>query len=338
MRSVGYRNSLPIDDPSALMDIELPKPTPTGRDLLVEVRAVSVNPVDTRMRAGFTPEAGQWNVLGWDAAGVVEEAGPLASLFKPGDEVFYAGALRRPGANAEFHLVDERIVGRKPRSLSWAEASALALTALTAWEALFDRLDVKKPAPSVSPSILITGGGGNVGSMAVQLARKLTDLTIIATASRPETQARAREMGAHHVIDHSKSLAAQVNALGVGAPGMVFSVSNTDQHLSEILELVAPQGRIAVADDPATLDIKFFKHKSISVHWVAMFTRSTFETADIQAQHALLNEVARLVDDGVIRTTLTETLGSINAANLRRAHQLVESGRLRGKIALEGFR
>ncbi|HQS07491.1 MAG TPA: zinc-binding alcohol dehydrogenase family protein [Xanthobacteraceae bacterium] len=337
MRAVGYQHSLPIDDALALSDIDLPRPVATGRDLLVEVRAVSVNPVDTKVRRRAAAEAGEWKVLGWDAAGVVVEAGPDATFFKPGDAVFYAGALGRQGTNAEFHLVDERIVGKKPATLNWAEAAALPLTALTAWETLFDRLQVAQPVVGVAPVLLIIGGAGGVGSIAVQLARKLTDLTVIATASRAETQQWVRDLGAHHVVDHSKPLAEQVKALGLGEPAFVFSTTNTDQHLSAIAELIAPQGRFALIDDPATLDINGFKRKSVSVHWELMFTRSMFETADMEAQHAILNEVSGLVDAGEIRTTLTETYGPINAANLRRAHSLLESGRARGKIVLEGF-
>ncbi|OYY88751.1 MAG: Zn-dependent oxidoreductase, partial [Rhizobiales bacterium 24-66-13] len=288
MRAVGYQHSLPIDDALALSDIDLPRPVATGRDLLVEVRAVSVNPVDTKVRRRAAAEAGEWKVLGWDAAGVVVEAGPDATFFKPGDAVFYAGALGRQGTNAEFHLVDERIVGKKPATLNWAEAAALPLTALTAWETLFDRLQVAQPVVGVAPVLLIIGGAGGVGSIAVQLARKLTDLTVIATASRAETQQWVRDLGAHHVVDHSKPLAEQVKALGLGEPAFVFSTTNTDQHLSAIAELIAPQGRFALIDDPATLDINGFKRKSVSVHWELMFTRSMFETADMEAQHAIL--------------------------------------------------
>jgi NADPH:quinone reductase len=337
MRAVGYQKTLPIDDPDALVDIDLPKPEPKGRDILVEIRAVSVNPVDTKVRRNIGPEEGGWKVLGWDAAGVVVATGPDATLFRPGDAVFYAGALGRPGTNAEFHLVDERIVGRKPASLGWAEAAALPLTAITAWEALFDRLDIRKPVPGAAPAILIIGGAGGVGSIATQLVRQLTDLTVIATASRPETQDWVRELGAHHVVDHTRPLAAEVAALGLGAPGFVFSTTNTDRHLAGIVELVAPQGRFAVIDDPAAFDANPFKRKSVSVHWEFMFTRSMFETADIAEQGALLNEVARLVDAGTLRTTLAGSFGTINAANLKRAHALLESGKARGKIVLEGF-
>jgi len=337
MRAVGYKTPLPISDPASLIDIDLPKPKATGRDLLVEVKAVSVNPVDTKVRARAKPDEGsEWKVLGWDAAGIVVEAGPDATLFRPGDEIFYAGAIGRPGTNAEFHLVDERIVGRKPSTLNWAEAAALPLTAITAWESLFDRLDVKRPVPGAD-AILIVGGAGGVSSIAVQLARQLTDLAVIATASRPETQAWARDLGAHHVVDHRKPLAAEVAALGIGAPGFVFSTTNTADHLAEIAALIAPQGRFGLIDNPADLDINPFKNKSVSVHWEFMFTRAAFATADMEAQHTLLNEVSRLVDEKVLKTTLSETYGTINAENLRRAHAFIESGKARGKVVLEGF-
>ncbi|MGO8799493.1 MAG: zinc-binding alcohol dehydrogenase family protein [Roseiarcus sp.] len=337
MRAIGYHNPLPIGDHAALADIDLPRPEAGGRDLLVEVRAISVNPVDTKVRRSVKPEAGAWKVLGWDAAGTVAAVGPQSTLFRPGDAVFYAGALGRPGANAEFHLVDERLVGRKPKSLDWPEAAALPLTAITAWEALFERIDIRRAVPGAAPALLIVGGAGGVGSIAIQLARRLTGLTVIATASRPETRSWVRELGAHHVVDHSRLLAAEVAALGLGAPAFVFSTTNTHRHLAEVAALIAPQGRFAVIDDPPVFDVNPFKRKSVSIHWEFMFTRSMFETPDIGAQGAVLNEVARLVDDGALRTTLGENFGLINAANLRRAHELIESGRARGKIVLAGF-
>jgi NADPH:quinone reductase len=336
MRAVGYQESLPIDAHAALVDIDLPKPIPTGRDLLVEIRAISVNPVDTKVRKRARPEAGHWQVLGYDAAGVVAAIGSEATLFKPGDSVFYAGDMTRQGTNAEFHLVDERIVGRKPASLDWAQAAALPLTAITAWEALFDRLNVEKPVPG-SSAILIIGGAGGVSSIAIQLARQLTALTVIATASRPETRSWVQGLGAHQVIDHSSPLADQVADLGLGAPGFVFSTTNTDRHVGDIVKLIAPQGRFGLIDDPAVLDIIPFKRKSVSVHWEFMFARPMFRTADMDAQGALLNQVARLVDAGTLRTTLGENFGPINARNLRRAHALIESGSARGKVVLEGF-
>ncbi|HTH46215.1 MAG TPA: zinc-binding alcohol dehydrogenase family protein [Candidatus Limnocylindria bacterium] len=337
MRAVAYRDKLPITQEAALLDVDLPQPTPSGHDLLVEIKAVSVNPVDTKVRKNVSPEPGSLKVLGWDAAGVVTAIGADVTLFRPGDAVFYAGALDRPGTNAAFHLVDERIVGPKPASLDFAQAAALPLTAITAWEALFDRMDIRRPVPGAAPAVVIVGGAGGVGSIAIQLVRKLTDLTVIATASRPDTQAWCRDLGAHHVIDHAKPLADQVAALGIGAPAFVFSTTNTDLHLAEIAALIAPQGRFALIDDPKTLDVSVLKRKSVSLHWEFMFTRSMFGTSDMQAQHDLLREVARLVDAGTLRTTLTDTFGTINAANLKRAHAHIESGRARGKVVLVGF-
>jgi zinc-binding alcohol dehydrogenase family protein len=336
MRAIAYRQSLPITEAEALIDVDLPKPVPQGRDLLVEVRAISVNPVDAKMRMRTQPAAGAVQVLGWDVAGVVVGTGPDATLFKTGDEVFYAGAIDRPGCNSEFHLVDERIVGPKPKSLDFTQAAALPLTSITAWEALFDRLDVRRPVPGAN-AILIIGGAGGVGSIAIQLARKLTDLTVIATASRPETIAWCHDLGAHHVVDHRQPLAAQVAALGVGAPGFVLSTTNTAMHFSEIATLIAPQGRFALIDDPKTLDVVPIKRKCVSVHWELMFTRSLFGTADMIAQHDLLSEVSKLVDAGTLRTTMADSFGTINAANLKRAHAQLESGTTRGKVVLAGF-
>lgn len=337
MRAVAYFEPLAVSAENSLVDVDLPKPEATGRDILVEVKAVSVNPVDTKIRKGVKPDEGKAKVLGWDASGVVAAVGPDVRFFKAGDEVFYAGAVDRSGTNAEFHLVDERIVGKKPASLDFAAAAALPLTTITAWETLFDRLNVKSPVVGVANAILIVGGAGGVGSIAVQLARQLTDLTVIATASRPETKAWVRDLGAHHVLDHSKPLAAQVEALGIGTPAFVFSTTNTIDHLSELVELIAPQGRFALIDDPKSLDAVVFKRKSISLHWELMFTRSLFKTADMDAQHRLLNEVSALVDKGTIKTTFSDDFGPINAANLKRAHALIESGTAKGKIVLSGF-
>jgi NADPH:quinone reductase len=337
MRVIGYQQPGSIDRDEALVNFELPTPTPEGQDILVEVKAVSVNPVDVKIRQSAKPDPGNWKVLGWDAAGIVTAVGSDVTLFQPGDAVFYAGSIRRPGTNAEYHLVDERIVGMKPKTLDWAAAAALPLTSITAWEMLFDRLDVKRSVPGAAPAILIIGGAGGVGSIAIQIARALTDLTVIATASRPETVAWVKEMGAHHVIDHTLPLAEQVAALGLGAPAFVFSTTQTDRHLDEIAKLIAPQGRFGLIDDPETLDINRFKRKSVSVHWEFMFTRSMYNTADIAQQEKLLNEVSRLVDEGILRTTMTEQYSPIDAANLKQVHTLIESGTARGKIVLEGF-
>lgn len=337
MRAIGYQSPQPITGETALVDIELPQPEPAGRDLLVKIEAVSVNPVDTKIRASATPEPGEWKVLGWDAAGVVVATGPEAKLFKPGDEVFYAGAINRPGTNAQFHLVDERIVGAKPASLKFAEAAALPLTAITAWEMLFERLDVNRRVPGAAHALVIIGGAGGVGSIAIQLARALTDLTVIATASRPETREWVTALGAHHVIDHRAPIAEQVAGLGLGAPAFVFSTTNTDDHFAQIVELIAPQGRFGLIDDPKVLDALPLKRKSISLHWELMFTRPLFSTADMAEQHALLTKVSKLIDSGKIRSTANANFGVIGAANLKRAHALLESGKSTGKIVLEGF-
>ena len=336
MKAVGYKVPGPIAEDASLVDIDLPRPVAEGGDILVEVKAVSVNPVDYKIRSSTPPADGDWKVLGWDAAGIVQEVGPDVTQFAVGDEVYYAGSLIRPGTNAEFHLVDARIVGRKPASLDWAEAAALPLTTLTAWEAMFDRLDVTKPVPGAA-AILIIGGAGGVGSIAIQIARQRTDLIVISTASRPETQEWVKGLGAHHVIDHSRPLAPQIAELNIGAPAFVFSTTHTEQHASDIAELIAPQGRFGFIDDPKALDVMLFKRKAVSIHHELMFTRSLYGTPDMDEQGKILNSLAVLVDDGKIRTTLTEKLSPINAANLKTVHALSESGAARGKIVLEGF-
>ena len=337
MKAVAYRTPGPIDRENALQDITLETPKAEGLDLLVKITAVSVNPVDTKLRLGVAPEGGDWRVLGFDAAGIVEAVGPEVQNFKPGDKVFYAGSIARPGTNSEYHLVDERIVGRKPTSLSDAEAAALPLTAITAWEMLFDRLDVKRPTQQGGNTILVIGGAGGVGSITIQLLRALTDLTVIATASRPETQDWVRKCGAHHVIDHRQPLAPQVESLGLGAPGFVFSTTQTGQHFADIVELIAPQGRFGLIDDPEEMNAVPLKLKAVSLHWELMFTRSLFGTPDMAEQGKLLNEVSSLVDAGRIHSTVTEVAGKIDAATLRVVHARIESGSARGKIVLEGF-
>jgi len=337
MKAIGYQQSLPIGDPRSLLDIEQHDPTPGPRDLLVEVRAISVNPVDTKIRMRVQPEDGQQQVLGWDAAGVVRAVGSEVSLFKPGDEVFYAGALDRPGANSELHLVDERIVGRKPTSLDFAAAAALPLTSITAWELLFERLQVSEGKEDRGQRLLIVGAAGGVGSILTQLARQLTGLQVIGSASRSDTQAWVRELGAHEVIDHSQPLAAELLRHGISNVTHVASLTHTDLHLSQIVEALQPQGRLALIDDPASLDISLLKRKSLSLHWEFMYTRSLYQTPDMIAQHHLLNRVAELIDSGVLKTTLGEHYGTINAENLRRAHAFIESGKAKGKIVLEGF-
>ncbi len=335
MRAVGYTHSLPIADAQALIDLEIERSTPQGRDLLVQIEAISVNPIDTKVRKRVDPKGGAPKILGYDAAGIVMATGPDATLFKPGDHVFYAGSIVRPGTNAEFHLVDERIVGRKPTTLDFAAAAALPLTSITAWEMLFDRLEVGRGGNG--GSLLIVGAGGGVGSIAIQLAHALTSLTVIATASRPETHDWCKKLGAHHVIDHGKPMGAQLQAIGCRFVDYIFGINATDRHYETLAEIITPQGKLGIIDDPGVLDVNKLKGKSASLHWESMFTRSSFQTPDMDAQHRLLNEVSQLVDTGAICTTLAENLGKIDAANLRRAHTLIESGRTRGKIVLAGF-
>lgn len=337
MKAVAYYHSLPISDPLSLQDIELDAPVAGPRDLLVEVKAISVNPVDTKVRANAQPEGGAAKVLGWDVAGVVKSVGSEVTLFQPGDNVFYAGSIARAGGNSELHVVDERIVGHMPKSLSFAHAAALPLTSITAWELLFERLQIAEGAADKGQSLMIVGAAGGVGSILTQLARKLTGLKVIGTASRPETEAWVRELGAHQVLDHSKPLNEELARAGLPQVTHVASLTQTDLHLEQLVEALAPQGRLALIDDPKSLDVGKLKRKSISLHWEFMYTRSLFETPDMIEQHHLLNRVAQLIDAGTLKTTFGEHFGTINAANLRRAHELLESGKAKGKIVLEGF-
>src|SRR3989440_4160250 len=337
MKAVGYKKSLPVDDADSLIDFEAAKPEPKGRDIRVAVKAISANPVDYKVRKRAAPPEGETKILGYDGAGIVAAVGPDVTLFKPGDEVFYAGSIQRQGTNSEFHLVDERIVGNKPKSLSFAQAAALPLTSITAWELLFDRLGAV-PGKSVDPrTLLITGGAGGVGSILIQLARRLTGLTVVATATRPESQKWCLDLGAHAVIDHATPMKAQVEQLNLPPVALVASLTFTDQHYKAIAEFMAPQGKFGLIDDPSEFNVSVFKGKAVSIHWESMFTRSSFQTHDMVAQHRLLDDVADLIDKGVLRTTLDQTFGTISAANLKRAHALLESGKSRGKIVLEGW-
>jgi len=338
MKAVGYLTPGSIDRDDAFLDLDIPDPVLRPRDLLVRIKAISVNPADTKIRASAKPADGATaKVLGWDAAGIVEAVGPDVSLFQVGDEVFYAGDVSRPGTNAELHAVDERIVGIKPQTLDWAEATALPLTAITAWELLFDRLRIPYGTKTKTGTLLVINGAGGVGSILIQLARRLTGLTVIATASRPETIAWVRKMGAHHVIDHHQPLDAALRSIGIPHADYVAGLTATAQHLPAIVELIAPQGHLALIDDPDVLDIAAFKRKSVTISWEFMFTRALFETEDMAAQGQLLNEVSALVDAGVLSTTLTSSDGPINAARLKQAHRAVESGRSIGKTVLVGF-
>lgn len=340
MRAIGYQQSRSADDPLALVDIELPDPTPGAWDLLVRVEAIAVNPVDAKVRRRDQPEAGAWRVLGWDAAGTVEAVGSAVQGFAVGDPVWYAGALNRPGCNSEWQLVDARLVSRRPTSLSAAEAAALPLTAITAWELLFDRLRLSQgPEAHRGEALLVMGGAGGVGSILVQLALQLTGQTIIASASRPQSQTWLRQLGVQHVIDHHQPLLPQLQAQGLREVQRVVSLTHTDRHFEQLVEVLAPQGALALIDDPApeAINVLALKRKSLSLHWELMFTRSLFQTADMAAQGRLLAQVAQLVEAGRLRTTLANDLGPICAATLRQAHQMIESQTTIGKLVLSGW-
>lgn len=339
MKAVALTRYLPIDNPESLVDVDLPKPQPAGQDLLVRVKAIAVNPVDTKVRAPKDTVEPTPRVLGWDAAGVVEEVGPDVTLFQPGDKVFYAGDITRPGTNSEWHLIDERLVGPMPSTLSFEEAAALPLTAITAWEGLFDRLAVPAP-PHAMPrqSVLIIGGAGGVGSIAVQLASKVAGLYVIATASRPESEQWVRELGAHEVINHFGDMPAQLKALGHTYVDYVFILNATDKHFAAAAEVIAPQGMIcSIVENKEAFDVGLLKSKSAGFVWEFMFTRSMFKTDDMIEQHYLLSEISRLVDAGIIRTTVDKVLTPINAANLRKAHAMLEAGHTIGKVVLKDF-
>lgn len=341
MKAIGYTQSLPIGDLKSLIDIELPQPNASGHDLLVKVKSIAVNPVDCKIRQNVAPKEGEYRVLGWDAVGEVVAIGASVSNFKPGDRVFYAGDLNRQGCNAQYQLVDERIVGNKPKSLSDSEAAALPLTTITAWELLFERLAIKQQQPDSKEQsnevILIVGAAGGVGSILVQLASVLTGATVIATASRESSASWVKKLGADYVVDHTKPLVEQIEKLNIGQVTHVASLTHTDSYIDSYVELLAPMGKIALIDDPQSIDIKKLKPKSISLHWEFMFTRSMFNTTDMSEQHRLLTKVADLIDQGYLQTTVGKNLGTINAENLRAAHQLIESGKSIGKIVLEGF-
>jgi zinc-binding alcohol dehydrogenase family protein len=334
MKAVGLYRYLPVEHAEALLDLDLPAPKAEGRDLLVEVKAVSVNPVDTKRRYPAGPARDKVEtapkVLGYDAAGVVREAGPDCRFFRPGDPVYYAGSVIRPGTNSELHLVDERIVGRKPANLSFAEAAALPLTTLTAWELMFDRMGISKAGEHAGRSLLVLAGAGGVGSIAIQLAKKLARLHVTATASRPESAEWCRGLGADAVLDHTKPLEGEYD--------YVLCLSSTDAYWTTFPKITKPQGRIGlIVRATKPVDLQILHDKSLAVCLEGMFTRSTYGTPDMEAQHALLGEAAGLVEAGVLRGTMTRNLGRIDAANLRKAHRMIEEGHVTGKLVLEGW-
>ncbi|MEM9399055.1 MAG: zinc-binding alcohol dehydrogenase family protein [Verrucomicrobiota bacterium] len=334
MKAIGYTKRGSVADSDALVEFETAEPELRPNDLLVEVRGVSVNPVDVKVRARMAPENGV-KIIGYDAAGVVAKVGGAVSTFKVGDEVFYAGDLTRPGANSELHAVDERIVGKKPESLGFAEAAGLPLTSITAWEMLFDSFALKKDEGK-DESLLIVGAAGGVGSILIQLAKKLTQLQVIATASRPETIDWVKKMGADHVINHRESLVEQVKKLQL-SPRYVASLNGTEGHFSAIVELIKPRGHIALIDDPENLNINSIKPKALSFSWEFMFTRSMFQTHDMCKQHELLNAVSEMIDQKILISTVTKHLGPLTVTSLQEAHRLQESGKVLGKNVLDGF-
>ncbi len=340
MKTIAFTRPLPIEDQDSLVELDLPKPEPGPRDLLVQVKAVSVNPVDTKIRGArhqgsARHDTGKPRVLGWDAAGVVVDRGNEAAAFSIGDEVYYAGELERQGSNAEYQAVDERLVGRKPRSIGFAQAAALPLTSITAWELLFDRLGIREN--ETGSSLLVSGAAGGVGSILVQLARRLTGLTIIGTASRQETVQWVSEMGAHHVVDHTKPLADQLKVLQVPPVKYITSLTATARNFAQLVEVLAPQGKIGLIDDPASLDVVPLKRKAASLHWEFMFARSMWKTPDMAEQGRLLNRVSDLIDRGELRSTQTQEFSPISVENLKKAHAIAESGRAFGKLTLSGF-
>ena len=337
MRAVGLYQHLPIDKPESLIDLDLPEPQPTGRDLLIRVEAVSVNPVDTKVRAPGKPARTTPLVLGWDAAGVVDAVGPASSLFKPGDQVFYAGDITRPGSNSQYQLVDERIVGRRPRSVTAEEAAALPLVSITAYEALFERLGIDIQGRSGGHSLLVIGGAGGVGSMAIQLA-KIAGLTVFATASRPDSTAWVKQLGADHVLDHRQPLPPQLEAAGRKTVDYILNCADTDRYWDVMADVIAPQGKICtIVENAGPLNQQGMKLKSVTHVWELMFTRSKYQTPDMIEQHKLLNRISDWIDGGTLKGILRETLTPINAENLRKAHAKLESGTMIGKLVVKGW-
>jgi zinc-binding alcohol dehydrogenase family protein len=338
MRAVGLYKYLPIEDPESLIDVEIPQPEAHRHDLLVRVKAVSVNPVDAKVRAPKEKVETEPKILGWDAAGTVEAVGEEVSLFSAGDEVYYAGSITRQGCDSEYHLVDERIVGRKPRNLSFEEAAAMPLTTLTAWEALFDRMGVARSQVPRAESLLVIAGAGGVGSIAIQIAKQLAGLRVIATASRDETEAWCYELGADAVINHREPLKRELQGIGASEVDYILCAAGTEAYFPRLPDVLKAQGKVCFivgAKEPVNLNL--FQGKSAAVCWELMFTRSTYQTPDMQAQHDILDESARLLEDGTLRHTMTEHYGPLNAETLRRAHSTIESGRMIGKLVLSGF-
>ena len=340
MKAIAIFQHLSTDNPDCFIEVELKKPQPTGRDLLVKVKAISVNPVDYKVRSSIKEKLDSPKVIGWDAAGIVEQVGAATSLFKVGDEVYYAGSITRPGSNSEYQLVDERIVGSKPNNLSFAEAAALPLTTITAWEALFERLGIEaaNTPKNQNSTVLIINGAGGVGSIAIQLAKQIAGLRVIATASRAETVTWCQQMGADKCINHHQPLSSELAKIGISEVDYILCFNNIDLHWQSMVDIIKPQGKIcSIVGNNSPLDLNLLKNKSVTFAWELMFTKSQYETEDMQSQHELLNRVAELCDRNIIKTTLTENLGSLNTLNLAQAHARLESGKTIGKLVLDGI-
>jgi len=336
MKAIGFKTSLPINESESFIMFETPVPEPKGRDLLVKIKAISVNPVDFKIRQNSVKDTvlETPKVIGWDAVGTVEAVGEDVTFFKAGDEVYYAGDLIRSGSNAEYQLIDERITGLKPSSLTYAEAAAMPLTALTAWESLYDRIRIAEPKDK-GKSILIIGGAGGVGSIAIQLARKISGLKVIATASRPETKAWCKAMGADVVVDH-KNLVEEVHAAGLKEVDFILDLVDLNNYWDTLVELIKPQGHIVSITGSATpVALNKLKNKSVTFSWELMYTRSMYQTDDMEQQHHILNALAKLLDDGTLKTTLNQTLKGFSVENLKEAHRLLESGKTIGKVVIE---
>jgi len=336
MKAIGFKTSLPITENKSFIEFETPVPTPAGRDILVKINAISVNPVDYKIRQNSAKDTvlETPKVIGWDATGTVEAVGDATTLFKVGDSVYYAGDLTRSGSNAEYQLIDERIVGKKPATLSNAEAAAMPLTALTAWESLYDRIRINNQKDK-GKSILIIGGAGGVGSIAIQLAKKISGLKVITTASRSETKEWCKAMGADVVVNH-QNLIEEVRAAGYQEVDYILDFVDLNGYWDAIAELIKPQGHIvSITGSANPIALNKLKNKSVTFSWELMYTRSMYQTDDMEEQHHILNQLAVLFDEGTLETTLKTTLKGFTVENLKEAHCLLESGKTIGKVVIE---
>ncbi|VDK14708.1 Zinc-type alcohol dehydrogenase-like protein [Oenococcus sicerae] len=336
MKAIGFKEHLPIEEENSLIEFKLPKPIAKGHDLLVEVSAVSVNPVDIGVRTSGHGILKEPKIIGWDAVGIVDSIGDNVSLFKKGDLVFYAGSFKRSGSDSQYQLVDERIVGHAPKNLIITQTAAMPLTSLTAWEVLFEQLEIDPQDHKFNRehTILIINGAGGVGSIATQLAH-WAGLNVIASASRPETIKWVMEHGADQTVNHRKDLIKEVRELGYKYVDYILELNDLDGHWDEMAELIKPSGRIAsITENHRPINLRKLTQKRAKFAWEWMYTKSFYETPDMISQHQILDQVSELLDQGVIKSTLNEVLSPINVSNLKKAHKLVESNRMIGKIVV----